>query len=309
VLAALALGLGVLGVTDVPERLVNATSSDPHAHVHISLVSLHGWPLLLSAITVGLGLLLYRARPSIPAPELPDMRQVWDGALGRVYRFAELYSTRWQNGSTRWYLSVTLAFVAGLLLVGLDRSGIVLGTVPVTMSDTPWYGMAIAALAAVATVAVARAATRLAAALALTAVGLLVSLIFVVYRSPDILLTQILIETVSTIFILLILIHMPGWRPEKASPGRRLVDLAVAGAVGMTMMIFVPLMTSPSLRAKTNLAGDYLERTFSEGGGHNAVNVIIVDFRAIDTTGEIVVLTVVGLIVFGLLRSRRKAAS
>jgi multisubunit Na+/H+ antiporter MnhB subunit len=54
-----------------------------------------------------------------------------------------------------------------------------------------------------------------------------------------------------------------------------------------------------------NLAGEYLARALDEAGGANAVNVIIVDFRAIDTTGEITVLVLVGLCVFGLLRSRR----
>ena len=89
---------------------------------------------------------------------------------------------------------------------------------------------------------------------------------------------------------------------------RRLVNLAVSVAVGFSMFSFVVLSTSPQFREVKNLAASYLTRSMAQAGGANAVNVIIVDFRAIDTNGEITVLVLVGLLVFGLLRSRRKAA-
>jgi multisubunit Na+/H+ antiporter MnhB subunit len=157
-------------------------------------------------------------------------------------------------------------------------------------------------------IAVARAATRLGAALALTANGFLTALLFVVYRSPDILLTQILIETVSTIFLLLILYYMPPFRREGTTAFRRLVNLGLSVAVALSMFTFILLSTSPQFREVKNLAADYLARTMAQAGGANAVNVIIVDFRAIDTNGEITVLVLVGLLVFGLLRARRRAA-
>ena len=68
------------------------------------------------------------------------------------------------------------------------------------------------------------------------------------------------------------------------------------------------LSTSPTLREASNLGADYLTRSLADAGGANAVNVIIVDFRAIDTNAEITVLMVVGLVVYGLLRSRRKSS-
>jgi multisubunit Na+/H+ antiporter MnhB subunit len=74
------------------------------------------------------------------------------------------------------------------------------------------------------------------------------------------------------------------------------------------MFSFILLATSPQFREVKNLAADYLVRSMAQAGGANAVNVIIVDFRAIDTNGEITVLVLVGLLVFGLLRTRRKSA-
>jgi NADH:ubiquinone oxidoreductase subunit 5 (subunit L)/multisubunit Na+/H+ antiporter MnhA subunit len=311
VLASLALGLGLLGGSGTTEALVNALSSDPHAHLHVALWPLHAGPALLSLATVALGVVLHQARARLvaPAAPLPDMQRAWDGALDAVYRFAVAYSTRWQNGSLRWYLSATLLFAVGLVAAGLGRDGVPLGGVPLALGGAPWIGIAVAALTVAAAVAVARATTRLAAALALTAVGLLVSLLFVVYRSPDIVLTQILIETVSTIFILLVLWFMPPFRRDGLSPGQTAWNVAVSTAVGGAMFALVLLCTAPTLRETRNLAADYLGRSLAEAGGANAVNVIIVDFRAMDTIGEITVLVVVALSVYGLLRARRPGAA
>jgi multisubunit Na+/H+ antiporter MnhB subunit len=136
-------------------------------------------------------------------------------------------------------------------------------------------------------------------------------MVFVVYRSPDILLTQVLIETVSTIFLLLVLIFLPSFQRDDVRPMPRLLHAGVAGAFGLTITLLVLLAMTPGLREPDNIAvrpGGLLSLARAEGGGRNAVNVIIVDIRAIDTTGEITVLVVVGLCVYGLLRSRRKAA-
>jgi multisubunit Na+/H+ antiporter MnhB subunit len=309
VLALVGLALGALGGSSVTERVVNALASAPNAHEHVSLWPTHAGPLLLSVATSGLGFLLYATRGRLtalrPAGALPDTQRLWDGMLDGVYRFAAAYSARWQSGSLRWYLSVSLTFVVGLLAFGLAVSGVDLERVHLVIGDAPWFGVAIAALTVIAGIAVVRAETRLAAALALTTVGFLVSLIFVVYRSPDILLTQILIETVSTIFILLVLFFMPQFRRDGLSPGQTAWNLTLSSAVGVVMFLFVILCTAPGLRETRNLAPDYLDRSLREAGGANAVNVIIVDFRAMDTVGEITVLVVVGLCVFGLLRARR----
>jgi len=89
---------------------------------------------------------------------------------------------------------------------------------------------------------------------------------------------------------------------------RRIVNVAVSVAVGFSMFSFILLSMSPQFRELKNIGVDYLERSMSQAGGANAVNVIIVDFRAMDTNGEITVLVLVGLVVYGLLRSRRRPA-
>jgi multisubunit Na+/H+ antiporter MnhB subunit len=218
------------------------------------------------------------------------------------------YSVRWQSGSLRWYLAGSLLFAVGLCGYSLWRAGISVLQVPISLQEMTWYGLTVCGMLGFTAILVARSTTRLGAAIALTSNGFLTALLFVVYRSPDILLTQILIETVSSIFLLLILYYMPTFRDDGLPPMRKLINVAVSVAVGFSMFSFIMLSTSPQFREVKNLAADYLVRSMAQAGGANAVNVIIVDFRAIDTNGEITVLVLVGLLVFGLLRARRKSA-
>ncbi len=314
VLGTIAIGMGLLATTGFTQSLVNNLSSAEHAHAHVTIIPdfSHPGPLVLSAITIALGITIYLSRRVVNvfqfamAKVLPTMQSIWDRFMNTSTAIATAYSTKWQNGSLAWYMAATcIAFVV-FSWIALHQGGLGLHSAEINMAHTPWYGAALCGLLGVAAIMVTKAETRLGGAITLTATGFLTSLVFVVYRSPDILLTQILIETVSTIFILLILFHMPSWKRGGPRPSRKLIDMTIAGAFGATMTLFVLLMTTPALRAKANLAGEYLSRTYTGGGGQNAVNVIIVDFRAIDTTGEIVVLVMVGLIAFGLLRSRRK---
>ncbi len=306
--AALVLGL----LAPVTGSLVSHFSSDPRAEVHLSLLPAHLGPLLLTLVTLGLGAMLFASRALLEAARpalraLPTAQQTWDAGMQLVTDAAIAYSRRWQSGSLRWYLAGCLVFAVGLSGLALQRGGITVLQVPVDLREMTWYGLALCVMLGITAVTVARATTRLGAAIALTGNGFLTALLFVVYRSPDILLTQILIETVSTIFLLLVLYHLPTFREEGMPALRRVVNVAVSAVVGFAMFSFILLSTSPQFREVKNLAADYLTRSMAEAGGANAVNVIIVDFRAMDTNGEITVLVLVGLLAFGLLRARRKA--
>jgi len=313
VLVLTAVSLGILGALPYTSELVNAFSSDTHAHAHVSLLPEHFAPVVLSLITISLGIGIYYWRSIVnqiqdQLDRIPPMQWVWDNLMAGATWIAVGYSSRWQNGSLRWYLSIILSAFVGLVTFALYKAGITFDHLHLSLQQAPWYGLALCALLIIATMTVIQAKTRLMAAIAMTAVGFLVSTLFVVYRSPDILLTQILIETVSTIFILLVLFYMPAFQKDKLSPPVKLYHLLVSGAVGLVSMFMILLCMSPQFRELGNLGAGYLSKALTEGGGQNAVNVIIVDMRAIDTTGEITVLVVVGLCVYGLLRARRVQA-
>jgi multicomponent K+:H+ antiporter subunit A len=153
---------------------------------------------------------------------------------------------------------------------------------------------------------------RLAALILLGGTGLVTCVTFVWFSAPDLALTQLLVEVVTTILLLLGLRWLPkrwdspGARPpEVVTTTRRLRDLAIAvtAGVGMAALAFgVMTRFPPEL-----LAEPFLERAYTEGGGTNVVNVILVDFRGFDILGEITVLGAVALTAYALLRRFRPA--
>jgi NADH:ubiquinone oxidoreductase subunit 5 (subunit L)/multisubunit Na+/H+ antiporter MnhA subunit/multisubunit Na+/H+ antiporter MnhB subunit len=316
-LAAGALALGLASLGHFTADLVTATASGHGAEAHVYLVPPLGRPLYVSLLALVLGVVVWVRRDRVSALQerlavLRPADGLWERGMAAIVRIAEAYSSRWQNGSLRWYVSATVLALPALAAYALGAGGLSWRNVTTNLADMPWYGLLFCILLAIATMAAVRARTRLAAAIATTTIGFLVSMLFVVYRSPDILLTQILIETVSTIFVLLVLVFLPPFRRDDLPAISRLLNLGISAAVGITMTLLLLLAMTPGFREPDNISvrpGGLLSLSLAEGGGQNAVNVIIVDIRAMDTNGEITVLVVVGLCVYGLLRSRRRAGA
>ena len=154
---------------------------------------------------------------------------------------------------------------------------------------------------------------RLAALTLLGGAGLVTCVTFVWFSAPDLALTQLLVETVTTVLLLLGL----RWLPKRiegvgsetldttAAKFRRTRDLAIAivAGAGLSMLAYA-VMTRPAL---DSISRYFVRHAYTEGGGTNIVNVILVDFRGFDTLGEITVLGVVALTVYALLRRFRPA--
>ncbi len=154
---------------------------------------------------------------------------------------------------------------------------------------------------------------RLAALILMSGAGLVSCISFVWLSAPDLALTQLLVETVTTVLLLLGLRWLPkrepeGWRNTRTPVSahvRRGTDLALAVIVGIGMaLLSYAVMTQP---VGYSISRFFLENAYPGGGGRNVVNVILVDFRAFDTLGEITVLAIVAVTVFSLLRRFRPA--
>ncbi|WP_018387080.1 monovalent cation/H+ antiporter subunit A [Ancylobacter sp. FA202] len=153
---------------------------------------------------------------------------------------------------------------------------------------------------------------RFAALVLVGGAGLVTCLTFVWLSAPDLAVTQLLVEIVTTVLLLLGLRWLPK-RIEEVYPTRpplkvllrRYVDITIACALGGVMAFLAYcLMTRP---LTSSVSRFFVERAYSEGGGTNIINVILVDFRGFDTMGEIVVLCLAALTVFALLRRFRPA--
>src|SRR5699024_3215371 len=152
---------------------------------------------------------------------------------------------------------------------------------------------------------------RMAALILSGSAGLVVCITFVWLSAPDLAITQLLVESVTTILILLGLRWLPkrikgltGITRRALFQRRRDVLIAVGAGTGLAVLSFAAMLHPVS----DTVSRFFLENALPGGGGGNVVNVILVDFRGFDTLGEITVLSIVALTVFALLRRFRPAA-
>jgi len=160
----------------------------------------------------------------------------------------------------------------------------------------PWLGFAVMVIATGATVVLHR--ERVLAVIAVGVIGLIVSLAFVQLSAPDLALTQLLVEVSTVLLLLLAMYFLPQRSPRDSSDARRLVDAAIAlAAGGGAAVLALAMLMAPG----ETISGYHLANAKPGGGGYNVVNVILVDFRALDTLGEITVLGIAAVAIVALL--------
>jgi multicomponent K+:H+ antiporter subunit A len=308
ILVALCLLVGLTPALTVDPLLRAAASAVLQAPLpEFSLRLWHGLnlPLLMSVAALAGGALVYFTRRY--HFDLHGYRQgSMDGrAISEIAVRGAVCGARWivertVNGSLQRY--VLLLVLAALVLGASGARGLVL-TGPVTM--TPPDGLALllaAALALTALAATALHARRLLAVILVGVVGLVVSLAFVRFSAPDLALTQLLVEIVTVLLLLLAMYFLPAETPQDSTPLRRGRDALVAVvAGGGAAALAWALLTRPL----DTIAWYYLDTAKPLGGGYNVVNVILVDFRGFDTLGEITVLGIAAVGIAALLQGLR----
>jgi multicomponent Na+:H+ antiporter subunit A len=143
--------------------------------------------------------------------------------------------------------------------------------------------------------------SALAAVAVLGGIGFLMALFFVLYGAPDVAMTQFAVETLIVIIFVLVIYHLPRLRKLTSGP-RRAMDAIVASAFGAIMGTLAYAAATSDVALPVSQA--HAVRSVPEGFGRNVVNVILVDFRALDTLGEILVLGIAAIGVYTLLRLR-----
>jgi multicomponent Na+:H+ antiporter subunit A len=319
--AALWLGPIVLAVTGLLFGAVPgiaaavagpAIASVLGAPIEVELYLYHGLQpaLVLSAITLTVGALVFVSWPRLhPALLRVDPVLAWgparwyEGALAGLIAGAKWQTQMIQSGILRRYILIILLTAIGLVGGTLLYYGE--GPLQFPVMSARFYEWSIAALIGVAALAAVRSRSRLASIISLGVVGYLVALIFVLYGAPDLAMTQFLTETLVVIIVALMMIHLPNFRiSEQVSIPKRTRDALVAATFGTLMTLLLLMVTElPFDAASTEY---YAEQSVAGAHGRNIVNVILVDFRALDTLGEIVVLAVAGMGVFALLKLRTR---
>jgi multicomponent Na+:H+ antiporter subunit A len=263
-------------------------------------------PLAVSAITLAAGLVMLRIvgveGPSWHSriPRFGSAEKAYAATVRGLNRTADIATGILQNGSLPVYLAVILTTVTAIPAVvwiagwdGLPDMPIANGPIEIALG----LGIAVAAIAAT------RVDRRMAAALLLGVVGFSMAGIFVAFGAPDLALTQLLVETLTVALFAFVLVRLP--RRFGAEPGSitRRTRLLVAGLVGIA--VTVGSLTAAGVDPARDVSTAYLEGS-EAAGGRNVVNVILTDFRALDTLGEISVLAIAAAGVSALVIARRR---
>jgi multicomponent Na+:H+ antiporter subunit A len=168
-----------------------------------------------------------------------------------------------------------------------------------------FYEVGIAALILLSAIAVPFAKSRLSAVATLGIVGYGVALFYILYGAPDLAMTQVLVETLTVILFVFVFYHLPRFTQLSNVPDR-IRDVVIAVAVGVltTALVLAATATPPN----SQLAPYFAANSKPAAHGSNIVNVILVDFRGLDTLGEITVLATAAIGVFALLKLRPRKA-
>ena len=322
ILVVVCLAIGIIPAITIGPYLRSAAISVLRDRTpEYSLAVWHGvnTPLLMSFAAFAGGVVLYAAisRAIARGPEGPPLfrelkgQRIFERLLVNV---SWIWARRAFNalGTERLQPQLRILVLAALgtatwMLWGADRLE------PIRPGGfDPLFGLLWAVGAACALSAAWQAKYHRFAALALVGgAGVVTCISFVWLSAPDLAVTQLLVEIVTTVLLLLGLRWMPKRLEEIAADktllarARRGSDMVIALACGVGVAgIAYAVMTSPSDRGAADW---FLSNAYTEGGGTNVVNVILVDFRGFDTFGEITVLAIVALTVFALLRRFRPA--
>jgi multicomponent K+:H+ antiporter subunit A len=267
--------------------------------------------LILSLIAVAGGvLLLWQHKPLLAAWErarLPDAKRMFEATIALADTWVRKAMVATHTPSLQNMLLASFAVIVLLVIDGIQTGGGMLtGARPGLPASIPAliaWALLIAATAAV----VQDARNRLRVLIYVSVIGLVISLAFVQFSAPDLALTQISVEVVTILLLLLALHLLPKSPPQLSRPARLWRDgaLAVAGGVLLGGIAWAMLTRDPG----ATIAAFHLANSKSGGGGTNVVNVILVDFRAFDTLGEIIVLGIAGLGIFALLDTTATGAA
>ncbi len=307
--AVLALATVAFGLFPDPfEELGQAAaiSLAPASALHLVLWNGFNLPLLLSGVTIALGILVVVAMRPIVLGTRPFAPRLAPDAGYRAFvvglqSFADRTAGTVQNGSLPVYLgvillaAVTVPAAALLTASGLDIEASRAG------SGTQ---IAVCAIVVVAALGATRADRRFVAVMMLGAVGFGIGTLFIIQGGPDLALTQFVIETVGIIGFMLVLRHLPRRFTRVRFTSARLLRIAVSAAVGVFVTLFA--LVAFSARTEPPISDFFVEASEPEAGGKNIVNVIVVDFRGLDTLGEISVLTVAVLGIASLVHAVRR---
>lgn len=294
--------------------LAPAAAAASGHQLHFEASVWHGFslPLALSLATLTLAALLFwkrswwlggLRRAAACLPWTGD--RAYDAAMSGLASIAGWQTRLLQGGVQRRYLLIVFATL-GAVLAGTIWIKDALA-LPAAWPQVSFVEWALALLIAGAALVTIWAKSRLLAICALGVVGTGTALVFLMHGAADVAMTQLMVETLLVVIVAMVLLKLPDFRGELRQSGfGQWRDGAVAATVGISVtLVLLAVGTQPSARPLTE---HFAQNAGPQGFGQNVVNVILVDFRALDTLGEITVLATAAVAAFTLIRWRSRTA-
>ena len=277
--------------------------------VHAGLPTHLSGPVAMSAIAIVVGVAAFprydRVRAGLDRLHGATARihptAVYDRALLGADRASFVVTTRVQNGLVRTAVWWTLLAACVLALAGFGATS--LGLPEMVAGGTPLALTLVLGVAVVAAISVTTAESHVTGVLTLGILGFMVAIVYILASGPDLALTQLVVETLLLLVFLLVIEELPAYYGELQ--WRQVVgDATLSLVVGATAFVTV-LYALPTPGAGPTWTADYyVGQAVPEGGGANVVNVVLTDFRALDTLGEATVVLMAGLSILVLMTMR-----
>jgi len=306
ILVIICLAVGILPMYTVgPILAVAVAGTLQAAPPEYSLAIWHGFnlPIMMSVIALAVGVLIYFNRKILIANyerhEHINAKAYFMNLMDKLVGLSITVSRSFDKGSLQnsaaWiifsaivistfgFLSFNSALLGDRVLMDVDPVSIIAAVILMLASvmTAIWHRKRIVSLVVIGVV------------------GLMIALIFIKFSAPDLALTQISVEIVTIILLLLALYFLPQKTPKEIGQSRILRDLGLAVFSGIGVTLFTMMVLS---REFEPISYFFLNNSVPGGGGTNVVNVILVDFRGFDTLGEIVVLALAGLGIYAMLQ-------
>jgi len=299
ILAGLGLAFGLMPAW-IQDLLAAAAASVRGESIVFELSLWHGLtPMLaLSVATLAIGAAIFvfwrRIQPSLKSVRTIDEwgpDSLYDRALDTLTWIATWQTRLIQTGSLRHYMAMSVGIVAlAVVITMVANDALVL---PPLHAESVGVEFVLPILLIGASIMVLRSHSFVQGIISAGTVGFGVAVVFLLGGAPDLAFTQFSVEALSVVILLAVIGHMPFREADARSSSQRTRDAAIAAVFGL--MFIIVMFSVVALPFNESLSDFFRESSFPLAHGRNLVNVIIVDFRALDTLGEITVLALAAL--------------
>ena len=271
----------------------------------VKIAHWHGFnsPLVMTLGVVVIGALLYifhkywRWIYGI-TPDVLSFNSLYDFILNQGEKSSRKITNTYMTGDLRHYLFYIFLFFVLLVAGGLVLSDSYLFSISGNAEISPFEWIMVIAML-IAAISILFAKSRLTAILLNGFLGYSVAVFFVIFRAPDLALTQAIVETVSTVLFLASYYFLPEMKKENDSQRLNVTKIVISIGVGATFTVVA--LASQNNRLFERIS-TYFENSLELAGGRNIVNTILSDFRGFDTMLEVVVLLIGGLGVYSIIK-------